>query len=206
MRICPALCFKNILSDKYRTDKSMKVILQWIRNHKSVFSLAMIYVVMLVLLVSDRMLKMEDITAVNINWWISFVYSLFPWTLLSMVPVLFLGRHSRWIYCPLVVLFMILESVEWFVVREFGMILDGDWVGIVLGSSRREMLWFVRQYLGFKTLAVVLATCAIIWFSVKVVLLSRHIRVSRITIGFAMMFVFVFMYGKGALKDKMKAI
>ena len=137
----------------------MKKIIYWIQNNISVCSLLMIYGLMVVFLVSDRMLKMEDITAVNINWWISFVYSLIPWTLLSLVPLLMFGRHSRWIYCPFVVLFVILESVEWFVVREFGMILDGDWVGIVLGSSRREMLWFVRQYLGFKTFAVVIAVC-----------------------------------------------
>lgn len=172
--------------------------------NRPIVSIALIGIVVAALLFSDKMLRMDDITAVNLNWWISFIYNLFPWVLMGIVPLLIFGNRSRWFYIPAIILFVVLESVEWFVRFNFKMILDGDWVGMLLGSSSSEVKWFVVQYTNFVTLFVVIGIVLITLGLVAITRLAKNIRVSIVSVGFAFFSLCVFGYANSIITKRFK--
>jgi len=174
-------------------------MLSWLRVDSTLVSYALVYGVMLTLLVSDKMLHVDDICAVNFNWWVSFVYALFPWTLIASVPLLLLGRFARWFYMPVVTVFLVIEAIEWYVRHNFKMILDGDWIGMLMGSSREELLWFIQHALGFTSLAVIVVMCVVVWILVRMLSRVKNVRVNMQTVGVAFLFVCVFAYANSII-------
>lgn len=78
--------------------------------------------------------------------WYWFIKDVVCWTALLTVPFLAAGRYSRYIYLPFTVMFVLTEAATIFTWANFRMQLDGDWIGIVLGSSPGEFAFFVRSY------------------------------------------------------------
>ena len=93
------------------------------------------------------------------------------WGLLLSAPVLLLGRHSRWVLCPLWGWIVFVETVECVARRWYGMSLDGDWLMIMLTSSSSEMEEFLGQFGVLALVAVPL--CAALAFAGGLTLLLR---------------------------------
>jgi len=169
-------------------------IVKLLREHVAEISVLSIGFVMLLLMAADKMLLVQNITSVNFNWWLGFLYELLPWVLATLVPLLLLGRLSVWGYVIAVPVYFFLECIEWFVHLNFGMVLDGDWVGIILGSSRREFLWFVEQYLTVRTFCVVAILGLMTWGLIRILRLARNIHAGAMTVCCALLSACVFVY------------
>lgn len=103
-------------------------------------------IILFVMLLIDRLVSYDNIMAVNLNGWIGLFVGVMPWVALACVPVLAFGKWSRFIYYPVILLMLILETITVFTRINFHMQLDGDIVGILLNSSPSEMKWFVGHY------------------------------------------------------------
>lgn len=125
--------------------------------------------ILFALLFVDRAVCYSDLGEINLNGWIWFFYSLVSWVALAMAPLCGLGSISRFFYYPVVVLFIWLEAATVFVRANFKMQLDGDWVGIVMGSSPSEIKWFVGHYFGVKFVMVTIGLVVVTTLALRVV-------------------------------------
>lgn len=160
-----------------------------------------VYVVLSALLVSDGLVARGALPD-GLQEWFRFCLDCFPWTLLAMIPLWIIGGRCRYVYAPLIALAVVFESIEWFVRVNFHMLLLGDWIGIVMGSSMEEMKWFISNYLGITFLvclcAVIILASGFVWG----VWQSRYMKLSRTTIVAALLSFSTFVYGTSLTMNK----
>ncbi len=72
------------------------------------------------------------------------------WALLLLAPCPLFGRWGKWAYFPLAVLIFTSDGIQWYCRLNHGMILDGDWIGIALCSSRDEIMTYLRCAFSWK--------------------------------------------------------
>lgn len=97
-------------------------------------------------LYTHRPESFQSLLALPFIEWYWFFKDVICWTALLTVPFLTAGRYSRYIYLPFIILFTLTEAATVFTWANFKMQLDGDWIGIVLGSSPGEFAFFVKSY------------------------------------------------------------
>lgn len=68
------------------------------------------------------------------------------WGLFLSAPAFLFGRRSRTFYLILVSYLALVETIEVVTKISYGMVLDGDWLMIVLASSTQEMREFFGQF------------------------------------------------------------
>lgn len=97
--------------------------------------------------------------------WYWFIKDVICWTALLTAPLLAAGRYARWFYIPFIAVFTLATAATIFTWSNFKMQLDGDWIGIILGSSTDEFLFFIESY-AFKWtfLAAVALLAAALYF------------------------------------------
>lgn len=152
-----------------------------------------------VFLLSDRLVWMDDVGKMNVNGWIGFIHSLIPLFLLALVPLCLLGSRARYFYIPLFFTELILQAMGWFARINFKMLLDGDWVGIVLGSSSDEMLWFVKHYATVSLFVFLVAFAALLFGVWKLTSLACHRKVTSTTVAVGVGAILVFFYANRVL-------
>jgi len=135
--------------------------------------------ILFVLLFIDRSTARDNLMGINIKGWIWYFYALIPWFALSLVPMLALGKWSRYAYYIILPVIILCESILLFVRINFNMQLDGDIVGIVLASSEGEIKWFFSQYFGPALLMVAAAVLCLVTFSAWIASRLMHAAVSK---------------------------
>lgn len=154
----------------------------------------LLYAIIFVLLFADSLVAHNTLPG-GFFAWFCFVYTFFPWTLVAMIPLWLLGgRLSRYVYLPVVFFAIVVVSIEWFVRIKFHMLLLGDWVGIVMGSSPAEIKWFVGNYFGLKFILCLLCLVAAGWFFGLIIWRAKNVKVSRLTVVAAMFSMCVYVY------------
>jgi len=151
----------------------------WCAAHRNRAASLAVGAIWFALLFADRLVWRESVSIINRNGWIWLVATTVPWALLALVPLWLLGRRSRFVYVPLVLAMVFFLSVEWFVRLNFGMLLDGDIVGIVLGSSPDELSWFVRHSLTLGFGAYLLCCVAVVALCLRGISSARRFTVTR---------------------------
>ena len=96
------------------------------------------------LVVADGLSGYDNLFAMNINGLAFFCINSFLWVGLLTVPMLILGRWSRYFYVPLFAHSLIVCALQWYARMNFGINLDGSVVGILLSSSSEEVVTFVK--------------------------------------------------------------
>ena len=115
----------------------------------------------------------------NLNGWLYFFASaVFMW-MLWVVPMLLIPRQARFFFCPVLCVWTLLNIALLFSRINFAIQLDGDLVGIVLGSSFDEMKWFVGNYFGIKFIVLFLIFLLIVFWIVKITIQGRYAVVNR---------------------------
>lgn len=168
----------------------------WVRRN---IAISVFLVFVFIIAVVDRLVFWSDVSSVNLNGWISFLHSIIPLVLLLIAPLFIFGRYSKCFYMVFFVFEMFVVAVGWFVRTNFEMVLDGDWIGIVLGSSVDEVIWFVRHY---ATIGMVLA--AIVFMSLvvgvlKLIVAACRMQVSKATVALGLAGVMVYFYANQIL-------
>lgn len=103
----------------------------------------------------------DDIKAMNIFGFASLVLNVSEWCLYLLIPVCLLGKKSRWLYCGLFAVVFVLTLIQWYTRLNFDMILTGNWVGIVLNSSRDEIVRYFTGALTVGNVALMLLTVVV---------------------------------------------
>ena len=176
-------------------------ILKWIGDGRQVLCSTLILVIMMVLVTADHLLTYSDILSMNLFGWAWVLMSAFPWAIAGLIPLWVLGGYSRYLYVPFFLSLFVVEGVEWFVLLNFNMLIDGDLVGIIAGSSWNEMMWFVKQYFGFHTILVIGVIVAVVYGFARIIILLRDFRVNATTLGFAFFALCVFVYGSSIMNN-----
>ena len=162
----------------------------------------LVYAILSTLLVSDGLVARGELPD-GLQEWFRFCLNCFPWTLVVMIPLWIFGGRSRHLYASIVAAAVVFESIEWFVRIKFHMILLGDWIGIVMGSSFEEVKWFISNYLGLtffvSVFGVLILACGLGWGAWQ----SRHVKVSRVTIVAALLSFSTFVYGTSLTTNKL---
>lgn len=149
-------------------------------------------------LLSDRLVWWSDIWSINVNGWIGFFYGFLPLFILMLVPLFLLGSYAKYFYVTFFFVELPLQVVAWFARINFKMVLDGDWVGIVLGSSPDELLWFLKHY------AVVLVLLFVFLFGLlfgvwKLTIQVCRSRVTKTTVTMGVGGILLFFYANQVL-------
>lgn len=141
-------------------------------------SLAGFAVFVFLFLLSDKLVWKSDVAAINLNGWIGFLHGFLPLYFLFLAPLFLLGSRARYFYFPFFIIELLLQALGWFARVNFDMILDGDWVGIALGSSPDEMVWFLKHY---ATVSLFLSLLLFVGLSVFILKLTSSACRSRVT-------------------------
>ena len=80
--------------------------------------------------------------------WLWYFKDTVAWASLLSAPFLLFGGKARFLYYILLPLFILCEAIAGFAWSNFKMQLDGDWIGIILGSSPSELKLFITHYTG----------------------------------------------------------
>jgi len=121
----------------------------------------------------DNLIPRLDWSYMNRNGWLMYCFLLIPWTALLLAPALLLGKVSRFLYYPAVLVLVFVETVTMFIRWQFKVQMDGSWVAIVAGSSLREMGEFVGRYFGA---TFVLLSVFVVAFAVFACRTVSHLR------------------------------
>lgn len=171
-------------------------LLRWSKDNAAVIGFS--FFVFLFLFV-DRLVWMSDVTSFNLNGWIGLLHGIIPLFGLLLAPLFLFGRYAKYFYIPVLTFEMALQAIGWFVRINFKMVLDGDWVGIVLGSSKSEIIWFVENYASVSTLLVSLLVVAIMGGVLKLAILASKSSVTRTTVAIGIAGMLVFFYANQLL-------
>lgn len=154
---------------------------------------------MFLFLLADRLVWRTEIGQINVHGWIALLYDLLPLYLLSLAPLLLMGSCAKWLYLPFLIVESVLLVCGWFARCQFQMLLDGDVVGIVLGSSPEEMLWFFRHYASPATVLSVLLIVVFLAGLCKLTLVACRRKVTRTTVAVGLGGVLTFLYANRTL-------
>lgn len=106
-----------------------------------------------------------DLLRMSLKEWFWFAKDTISWTALLSAPILLWGGRSRYAYYPLASAFILCESIALFTWTNFRMQLDGDWIGIIMGSSPSELRHFLDYYAGWKFLAALALVLCLVAFA-----------------------------------------
>lgn len=96
--------------------------------------------------------------------WYWFIKDVVCWTALLSIPLFLTGKYARSVYLPFIIVFVLATAACAFTWANFRMQLDGDWIGIILGSSTDEFLFFLKSYaLKFRFFAGTLLLGAVLY-------------------------------------------
>lgn len=108
-----------------------------------------------------------------------FMKDVLCWAALMMLPLLLMGRFSRYIYIPVIFLTAISDSVIIFAWSNFNLYLDGDWVGIVLASNPEELSVFLKTY-AFSILSFLILLIATAFFCLSFIVVCK-LKTSKVS-------------------------
>lgn len=91
----------------------------------------------------ESIIELADLPFIEWYW---FFKDVICWTALLTIPLLATGKYARYIYLPFIAVFVLATAATIFTWTNFRMQLDGDWIGIVLGSSSKEFAFFLKSY------------------------------------------------------------
>ena len=144
----------------------------------------MVAILAVVLCIGDQAIARNGIEKVPI-------LSLPPWIALVLAP-LGAGKHARWFYIPFFIVFILIEPITAFARANFGILLAGDWVGIVLCSSSSEMSWFFSQYFGIRAILAVVGVLLVLVFAIWLSMRLKRARFTRTKAFCSVLAIFVF--------------
>lgn len=182
---------------------TMKMIIPFICRvvRHDVCKLMVIPIVFFCVLFSDRLLFFDDVMKLNFNGILGgVVYSIFPWFCLVISPLLLLGRCSKRFYQIIFLFFCCFHIVGWFVRINFHMPLGGNWIGIVMGSSKSEAMWFCENYWPW-FVGVVVAFLVVAYVSVFVSKAATRVTCSFISSCLSVVALIFFVYFSNLLND-----
>ena len=108
----------------------------------------------------DSVLELLSLPFIEWYW---FVKDVVCWTALLSIPLFLTGKYARSVYLPFIIVFVLATAACAFTWTNFRMQLDGDWIGIILGSSTDEFLFFLKSYaLKFRFFAGMLLCVALV--------------------------------------------
>ena len=105
------------------------------------------------------------------------------WSALVCSPYLLLGRWARRVYLPLAVLLLASDIVQWHVVSNFGILLSGFWMSLVLGTSPAEIKAYVESFVSLKTCLLLACGLGVVGF-LCVFLRPFELRARRVALLF----------------------
>lgn len=116
------------------------------------------------LCLADSYIMVQDITKFSVKGLISVALGAMTRCLFLLAPLCLAGKCSKWFYYPFVVIDVFFLMIGLSARVCFKLLLDGMWVGIVLGSSPDEMSWFLRQYAWMSIVCVIVGVGVICLF------------------------------------------
>ena len=96
-----------------------------------------------------------------------FVKDTICWMALLSAPFLAFCAKSKWFYKIILPPFAFSVTCLILTWIFFNMQLDGDWVGMLLGSSSQEIAFFAQTYITWKTFTGIAALCLFLYFSTR---------------------------------------
>lgn len=137
--------------------------------------------------------SIRDLLSLPFIEWYWFVKDVICWTAFLTIPLLLTGKYARYIYIPFIALFILTVAATIFTWTNFKMQLDGDWIGIILGSSTDEFIFFVKSYALRATFllgTVLLGT--ILYFFTKSARSIKNVKITRTGVILAAVFAAIF--------------
>ena len=124
--------------------------------------------------------------------WLWFFKDTVAWTSLLSAPFFLFGGKARFMYYALLPLFILCEAIAAFAWSNFKMQLDGDWIGIVLGSSPSELELFISHYAGWRFFLATAFVLALASGAVTIAQKTKNVEnsKSKTRIGYAAVIVF----------------
>lgn len=150
-------------------------------------------------LLADRLVWMSDVGSFNVNGWIGFFHDFVPLYFILLAPLFLLGRHAKCFYLPFFTVELVLLLIGWFARCNFNMVIDGDWIGIVLGSSVDEMLWFARHYATLPLFLLILLFFGLVIGVWRLTCAACRSRVTKTSVAMGLGAILLFFYANHIL-------
>lgn len=152
-----------------------------------------------IFLLSDKLVWKSDVAAINLNGWIGLLHDFLPLYFLLLAPLFLLGPRAKYFYFPFFIIELSLQALGWFARVNFEMVLDGDWVGIAMGSSPSEMMWFVKHYATMSLFLYLLLFVGLLVFILKLISSVCQLRVTKTTAVMGVGALILFFYANQVL-------
>jgi len=129
----------------------------------------------------------SDIAAAFLGNPIPLAVDFFAWFMFWSAPIFLFGRFSRFLYCPLLVVWLTLDVIIVFAKVNFAMEIDGALMDIIRESSLAEVGNFIRLYF---SIGLVLLFAVYLFLIYVIIYCSTHIRavsLKRFMVGVAIL-------------------